>query len=237
MRAPTPAAIAPSWRTPATVIASHQPLCFIVFSMTSLAIILSQIQHAASTGIFLFDGTETRYSRIQNNRPKWQSRRADGLLGCQTTHRHCEEPWRRSNPAQFSKAHVRIPAARFARVAHEACPSKTEGAGKAGCFAHPQPRVQSRKAHELVTTGPPKHSGFSCANGFNGFLRALSGDRLFLSPSPVRCASIVTRLNASVEASKPHDFAVRSLAHSSRAPTTSTGSRIHVRDDRDTPLL
>src|ERR1700733_2109238 len=35
--------------------------------------------------------------------------------------------------AQFSKAHVRIPAARFARVAHEACPSKTEGAGKAGC--------------------------------------------------------------------------------------------------------
>ena len=139
--------------------------------------------------------------------------------------------------AQFSKAHVRIPAARFARVAHEACPSKTEGAGKAGCFAHPQPRVQSRKAHELVTTGPPKHSGFSCANGFNGFLRALSGDRLFLSPSPVRCASIVTRLNASVEASKPHDFAVRSLAHSSRAPTTSTGSRIHVRDDRDTPLL
>ena len=79
MRAPTPAAIAPSWRTPATVIASHQPLCFIVFSMTSLAIILSQSQHAASTGIFLFDGTETRYSRIQNNRPQRQSHRADGL--------------------------------------------------------------------------------------------------------------------------------------------------------------
>src|SRR3984885_5576060 len=83
--------------------------------------------------------------------------------------------------AQFSKAHVRIPAARFARVAHEACPSKTEGAGKAGCFAHPQPRVQCKKAHELVTTGPPKHSGFSCANGFNGFLLALSGDRLFVT--------------------------------------------------------
>ena len=79
MRAPTPAAIAPSWRTPPRVIASHQPLCFIVFSMTSLAIILSQSQHAASTGIFLFDGTETRYSRIQNNRPQRQSHRADGL--------------------------------------------------------------------------------------------------------------------------------------------------------------
>ena len=34
----------------------------------------------------------------------WASR-----FGCQTAHRHCEEPWRRSNPAQLSKAHVRIP--------------------------------------------------------------------------------------------------------------------------------
>jgi hypothetical protein len=58
---------------------------------------------------------------------------------------------------------------------------KTEGAGKAGCFAHPQPRVQCKKAHELVTTGTPKQSGFSRANGFNGFLRALSGDRLFVT--------------------------------------------------------
>jgi hypothetical protein len=71
------------------VTASHQPLCFIVFSMTSLAMILPQSQDAASTGIFLFDGTETRYSRIQNNRTsaalldesgyrtlKWTARRA-----------------------------------------------------------------------------------------------------------------------------------------------------------------
>src|SRR6202451_4310364 len=83
-------------------------------------------------------------------------------------------------------------------------------------------------------TGNVRHSP---RNGFNGFLRALLGDRAFLSPSPVRCASIVTRLNASVEASGPHDFAVRVLAHSSRAPTASIASRIHVRDDRDTPLL
>ena len=159
--------------------------------------------------------------------PIWMSNNPSSLRGALATKQS-------SAIVQGTRTH---PVARFARVVHEPCPSKTEGAGKAGCFAHPQPRVQSRKAHELVTTGPPKHSGFSCANGFNGFLRALSGDRLFLSPSPVRCASIVTRLNASVEASKPHDFAVRSLAHSSRAPTTSTGSRIHVRDDRDTPLL
>jgi hypothetical protein len=48
-----------------------------------------------------------------------------------------------------------------------------------GASAHPQPRVQSKKAHELVTTGSPKRSGIPCANGFNGFLRALPGDRLF----------------------------------------------------------
>src|SRR5271165_3232517 len=36
-------------------------------------------------------------------------------------------------------------AARCARVMHERCPSKTEGAGKAGCPLHPQPRVGMKK--------------------------------------------------------------------------------------------
>jgi hypothetical protein len=45
---------------------------------------------------------------------------------------------------------------------------KSEGAGKAGCFAHPQPCVQVKKARKQVTTGPPKHSGLPCAIGFNG---------------------------------------------------------------------
>ena len=67
MRAPTLAAVAPSWETPAKVTASHQPLCFNVFSMTNLGMILSPSEHAVATGIFLFDGTETRYSPIQNN--------------------------------------------------------------------------------------------------------------------------------------------------------------------------
>jgi hypothetical protein len=45
------------------------------------------------------------------------------------------------------------------------------------------------------------------------------------------------KLDASVEASGPHDFAVRNVARSSAAPPASTASRINVRDDRDTPLL
>jgi hypothetical protein len=50
--------------------------------------------------------------------------------------------------------------------------------------AHPQSCVQNKKARKQVTTGSPKHSGIPCANGFNGLLRALPGDRAFLPPSP-----------------------------------------------------
>jgi hypothetical protein len=40
---------------------------------------------------------------------------------------------------------------------------RTEGAGNAGRFARPQPRVRMEKAHELVTTGTPKHHDIPCA--------------------------------------------------------------------------
>src|SRR5436190_9650179 len=36
---------------------------------------------------------------------------------------------------------------------------KREGAGNAGCAMHPQSRVQSKKAHEVVTTGSPEQPG------------------------------------------------------------------------------
>jgi len=84
------------------------------------------------------------------------------------------------------------------------------------------------------------HTGFtrhSPRNGFNGFLRALSGDRAFLSPSPAICARHIHRLDASVEASRPHDFAVRFMRHSSKAPKRPPHPALHVRDDCDTPLI
>src|SRR3979409_1279867 len=43
---------------------------------------------------------------------------------------------------------------------------------------HPQPRVQSRKHTSVVTTSSPVKPGIPARNGFNGFLRALPGDRL-----------------------------------------------------------
>src|ERR1700730_6562824 len=62
--------------------------------------------------------------------------------------------------------------------------SPSEGVGNAGCPLHPQPRVQSVVARECSRHGRTGTPGIPARNGFNGLLRALPGDRAFLSPSP-----------------------------------------------------
>ena len=65
--------------------------------------------------------------------------------------------------------------------------------------------VESTRVSHHGHTGNTRHSP---RNGFNGFLRALPGDRACLSPSLAgHC-----QLDAGVEASGPHDFAVRCSA-------------------------
>jgi len=78
--------------------------------------------------------------------------------------------------------------------------------------------VNTRVSHHGYTGSP----GIPARNGFNGFLRALLGDRAFLPPSLADCSA---KLDASVGASGPNDFAVRKHAPSSEAPFTSTASR------------
>jgi hypothetical protein len=59
-----------------------------------------------------------------------------------------------------------------------------EGVGNAGCrFAPAASRGKNKNHTSVVTTVAPGHPAFPHANGFNGFLRALPGDRAFLSPS------------------------------------------------------
>jgi hypothetical protein len=90
-----------------------------------------------------------------------------------------------------------------------------EGVGNAGCPLHPQPPVQ-KKSTGVEATGTPESPGIPARNGFNGFLRALPGDRACLPPSfrgyrvpnPVG-PTCLRELDASVGASGPHDFAVR----------------------------
>src|SRR6266851_4876779 len=61
---------------------------------------------------------------------------------------------------------------------------RNEGVGNAGCPLHPQPRVRNKTKHtSVVTEGIPDSPRIPARNGFNGFLRALPGDRAFLSPS------------------------------------------------------
>src|SRR5882762_7467219 len=86
----------------------------------------------------------------------------------------------------------------------------------------PQPRVQMKKAHEHSHHG---HTGFTRHSPRNGFTAYFA-----LSPAiglvcHRRLARLLARLDAGVEASEPHDFAVRKPAPSSLAPPASTASR------------
>jgi hypothetical protein len=85
-------------------------------------------------------------------------------------------------------------------------PNKRRAQETPGARCTRSPCAKGRK-HTVVTTGSPEHRRF-LRNGFNGFLRALLGDRALLPPSPPeKLAS--QELDASIGASGPHDFAVR----------------------------
>ena len=94
------------------------------------------------------------------------------------------------------------------------------------CLGRKQTHTRS-SGHTGITRHSPR-------NGFNGFLRALPGDRAFLPPSPTEVA--FRELDASVGASGPHDFSVRKKAPSSEAPLTSTASRPALMTLRNAPL-
>jgi hypothetical protein len=90
-----------------------------------------------------------------------------------------------------------------------------------------------KKHTSVVTTVTPELPGIPRASGFNGFLRALLGDRACLPPSPARSSPY--KLDINVGMSGPHDFAVRKARLRQRHACV---HRIppHVRDDRETPL-
>ena len=56
---------------------------------------------------------------------------------------------------------------------------------------------KTRKHTSKYTTVTPEASGIPRATGFNGFLRALPGDRAFLSPSPLRSLLLKNLMPAS----------------------------------------
>jgi hypothetical protein len=106
-------------------------------------------------------------------------------------------------------------AARVRDFASALAPSRKEGAGKAGCALHPRSRATCTKKRARAYRFSGGTPAFP-ARWFYGFLRALLGDRAFLSPSPARSLAS-HELDASVGASGPHDFAVRARLCSSFA--------------------
>src|SRR3954454_15503980 len=93
-------------------------------------------------------------------------------------------------------------------------PFPREGRGECRVPTHPQPRMQSKKAYELVTTGKPDDPAFPHA--------VVLTVSFVISPVIGLCChrrSACAKLDAGVEASGPHDFAVR-VQHRSSAVLT-----------------
>ena len=105
---------------------------------------------------------------------------------------------------------------------------KKKGAGKAGCALHPRSRVQC--AFSKKRTRAYRFSG-SCpafpAQWFYGLLRALPGEPGFLATIASVMRKHHRRLDASVGASGPHDFAVRISAARPRASIARRRHRVH----------
>src|SRR5580700_2423580 len=85
--------------------------------------------------------------------------------------------------AQF-QTHLHPLAARGARVVQESFAPEVRARGMPGARAPAAScaKVESTRVSHHGYTGSP---GIPARNGFNGFLRALPGDRAFLSPSPM----------------------------------------------------
>src|SRR5216684_9236662 len=138
-----------------------------------------------------------------------------------------------------------------------------EGVGNAGCPLHPRPRVHLVVVERTrVTTSTPESPDVPARNGFNGFLRALPGDRALLPPSP--CGLKV--LSSPVEPNEPPQDLTPASRRQDHTTSPSASSavvlhaanrsrrairpalashaqhcRVHrtpprVRDDHDTPL-
>ncbi len=157
-----------------------------------------------------------------------------------------------------TQARLRDPAAGIARVLLSVVSLlREEGAGDAGCTLHPRSRVRfalTRTAHEH--TGEAEAVRHPLRGGFTAYFVLSPGTGLSC-PRHLRDAKHHRKLDASVGAPGPHDFAVRDPASPEASPglrppeqqrrrskrrssddtAASTASHPARSDDRDPPLL
>ena len=140
-------------------------------------------------------------------------------------------------------------------------PSKTEGAGNAGCLLHPRSRVQCmyRDAHTSIQV-QPEHSGIPCAMALRLMPRSpwrrirLASIAAGLMAQSIRLDRIRHRQLDTSHGCQDHTvlpyasapYVLRDVNRSRDCPALQPPSaptpRVHripprVRDDRDTPLL
>jgi hypothetical protein len=102
-------------------------------------------------------------------------------------------------------------------------PGKSEGVGNAGCPLHPWPRVQKVESTRVLTADTPVHPAFPHAMVLTvsfalSPVTGLDCHRRRRNKAPLKARlgkGAFRRLDASVGASGPHDFAVRKPHHSS----------------------
>jgi hypothetical protein len=134
----------------------------------------------------------------------------------------------------FYQTRLRIPATRSARIMPESsAPKRAWGMPGARCTRGLVRKGKWGCTHEH--TGSAEAPGIPARDGFNGFLRALPGDRALLPPSFADRSTTLTP--ASGRRGVRTTRLRRPLSRrSSKALPASTASRSNVRDDRETPL-
>jgi len=124
--------------------------------------------------------------------------------------RFCSASIRPAHAAPRPEHEAAFPRHVRARVLHVSLPPKVRGRRECRVLSRTRgPVCELKKAYERSHHRSPSVSGIPCTNGFNGFLRALPGDRAFLSPSPAAMRMHRCQLDIGVEMSGPHGFAVR----------------------------
>jgi hypothetical protein len=88
-------------------------------------------------------------------------------------------------------------------------------------------------AHECSHHGRTGTPGIPARNGFNGLLRALPGDRAFLSPSSALLLADLTPASRRQDHTTSPSASARFVKHAARVHRIP----LRVRDDRDTPLV
>jgi hypothetical protein len=95
-----------------------------------------------------------------------------------------EKRWIASSLSLLAMTQVLLPAARNVRVLQIQCPSEKRAREMRERRLRPQPRVQSKKAHELVTTVTPAVPAFPAAMVLTAYSRLSPVIGLFVTVIP-----------------------------------------------------